>query len=240
MTEPLVDVTGARRRRDEARRRRRLTVVGVLVGVLVLVGGVVWLFQGSPWLAASRVRVEGTQVLTPDAVAQAAAVPLGGPLASVDTDAAQRRVTEALPAVESARVERAWPDAVLIRVVERRPVVAIPLGGVHVWVDAEGVAFHRTPKPPEGVMVAEGNVSEPAVLEALGKVAASLPGPVREKAVRIGATSPDSVVITLSDRRRVVWGSPDQPELKAQVLVPLLQVKASEYDVSAPTNPTTR
>lgn len=240
MSEPLVDVTGARRRRARARLKRRLLVGGVLLGVVLLVGGVVWLFQGSPWLAASRVRVEGTHVVTPDAVVQAAAVPLGGPLASLDTEAAGRRVTEALPAVASAHVERAWPDAVVIRVVERRPVVAIPLGGAQVWVDAEGVAFHRTPKPPEGVLMAEGNVSDAAVLAALGKVGASLPGPVREKAVRIGATSPDSVVITLSDRRRVVWGSPDQAELKGQVLVPLLQVKASEYDVSAPTNPTTR
>ena len=39
MTEPLVDVTGARRRRARARLRRRLVVAGIVAGVLAVIGG---------------------------------------------------------------------------------------------------------------------------------------------------------------------------------------------------------
>ncbi|NLE18761.1 MAG: peptidase S33, partial [Propioniciclava sp.] len=81
MTEPLVDVTGARRRRARARLRRRLVVAGIVAGVLAVIGGVAWVVLGSPWLAVREVRVEGATLVPVDQVVAAAAVPLGTPLA---------------------------------------------------------------------------------------------------------------------------------------------------------------
>lgn len=240
MTEPLVDVTGARLRRDRARRRRRLAVAGAVLAVLALVAGLVWAVWASPWLVAKQVRVSGTSLLTPEQVVSAAAVPLGTPLASLDTDAVAERVRTALPPVAAVEVARAWPDAVELAVTERVAVMVIPVAGEHMWVDGEGVAFHRTPQAPEGVMLAQGNLGDEFVLAALGRIASALPEAVRGQAVRIEASTPDSVVITLRDDRRVIWGSADQVELKARVLEPLLGVKAREYDVSAPSHPTTR
>ena len=71
MTEPLVDVTGARRRRARARLRRRLVVAGIVAGVLAVIGGVAWVVLGSPWLAVREVRVEGATLVPVDQVVAA-------------------------------------------------------------------------------------------------------------------------------------------------------------------------
>ena len=59
VTEPLVDVTGARKRRAQARLRRRKTVVGVLLGVLVLFGGGAWLMGYSSVFSVDKVTISG-------------------------------------------------------------------------------------------------------------------------------------------------------------------------------------
>ena len=220
--------------------QRRLRIAGIVAGVVALIGGVAWVVLGSPLLAATEVRVTGNQLLTADQVSQAAAIPLGGPLAQVDTGAAAQRVREALPAVATVEVDRAWPNAVSVAVTEARPSVVLALPGSWVWVAGDGRSFHSTPEPPEGVLEARGNLSDEDVLVTLARVADTLPQEVVEQAEAISAGSVDSVVVELTGKRRVVWGSAEDGELKGRVLVPLLKVKATEYDVSAPTHPTTR
>lgn len=240
MTEPLVDVTGARRRRAQARLRRRLTVLGVVLGVLAMVGGALWAVYASPWLAAHEVRVEGNALVPADEVAAAAAVPLGTPLASLDTTAIHDRVRAQVPAIADVVVTKVWPSTVTLAVTEWAPKVVLELPGLWVWISGEGQSFHTSPERPEGVIVARGNLAEEHVLATLAAVADDLPPEVREAADHIDAGSVDSVTITLKDSRRIVWGSAEHAELKASVLVPLLKVPAKEYDVSAPTHPTTR
>ena len=107
-------------RRRFARRRlaRRLVALRpVLIGVAVVaaVGGLVYLFYFSSALAAEKVDVKGTDVLSPSQVRRVAQVPVGDPLARVDTDAVAARV-EGLVAVRDVDVSRCWPDAVCIDV----------------------------------------------------------------------------------------------------------------------------
>ena len=72
------------------------------VAVVGLVGAGGWLVLWSDVLDVDNVSVEGTRLLTPAAVEQAAAVAQGAPLARVDLDAVATRV-ESLPAVDSSR-----------------------------------------------------------------------------------------------------------------------------------------
>ena len=237
--EPLVDVTGARRRRARAAARRRWRAVAIVLAVVAVVGGGVWLVWFSPAFTASTLRVEGNTLLTTAQVEAAASVPLGGPLAQVDTAGAEQRVG-ALPAVSRAGVERRWPDTVLITVTERVAVLAIPLGTRYVWVDAQGVAFHDSPEPPADTMLADASSADTEVLSAMARVAGALPDAVRAQAAEISASSVESIVVRLRDGRRIVWGSDGESALKARVIVPLLGVPGTVYDVSAPSHPTTR
>lgn len=240
MNEPLVDVTGARRRRARARLKRRLVVAGVAAGVLGLVGGGLWVVYASPVLAATEVEVSGNAIATTEQVVSAAAVPLGSPLASVDTTAVRARVLEGLPAVADVTVTRSWPSTVSLAVTEWTPEVVVELPGSWVWISGDGDSFHTSEERPEGVMVARGGLADEDILLTLASVAGSLPPAVRDQAEHIEASTVDSVTITLKDDRRIVWGSAEDAQLKGDVLVPLLQVPARVYDVSAPTHPTTR
>ncbi|HRL48785.1 MAG TPA: FtsQ-type POTRA domain-containing protein [Propioniciclava sp.] len=240
MSEPLVDVTGARKRRGRAKRRRWLKRAGLAALVGALLAGIAWVVWGSPWLLARQVEVTGVAVVTTQDVVDAASVPLGTPLAAIDAAGIEARVVDALPAVAAAKVSRVWPGTVSIAVTERQAVLAVPLSREFLWVSADGVIFHRTSEAPAGVLTATSGIANVQVIGAMAAVAAALPEQVRSQASTMSAASQDSIVVTLSDGRKITWGSADESELKARVVVPLLGVKAREYDVSAPTHPTTR
>ncbi len=240
MSEPLVDVTGARKRRGRAKRRRWLKRAGLAALVGALLAGIAWVVWGSPWLLARQVEVTGVAVVTTQDVVDAASVPFGTPLAAIDAAGIEARVVDALPAVAAAKVSRVWPGTVSIAVTERQAVLAVPLSREFLWVSADGVIFHRTSEAPAGVLTATSGIANVQVIGAMAAVAAALPEQVRSQASTMSAASQDSIVVTLSDGRKITWGSADESELKARVVVPLLGVKAREYDVSAPTHPTTR
>ena len=66
-----------------------------------------------------------------------------------------------------------------------------------------------------------------------------LPPELREQVRDAGATSPDAIELRLHSGSSVGWGSAAESDLKARVLLTLLQVPATRYDVSAPEAPTT-
>lgn len=239
MTVPLIDVTGHRQRRQREMRRRRLRRLGVVAALLALVGGLVWVVYGSPLLVVRDVAVVGNQLAAPELVVAVAEVPPDVPLALVDISAVADRVVQ-LQVVERAVVDRSWPSTITIRVTERQVRLAVVRTSGYDWVDVHGVVFHQTPGQPEGTMLAEVEGADHELLARIVTVADALPGKVRERARVITAETGDSIVVELSDGSRVVWGSAEESDLKAQVVAALMDVKAGVYDVSSPTHPTTR
>ncbi|MCY7344460.1 MAG: FtsQ-type POTRA domain-containing protein, partial [Pseudonocardia sp.] len=118
---------GARPRPSAGHYRRR-RLAALLVVVLVGLGvGARALVYDAGLADVEDVRVTGVlTVATPDVLA-AAAVPVGTPLADVDTATIADRVAR-LPAVASVRVTRGWPHTVTVAVTERVPVAATPAG----------------------------------------------------------------------------------------------------------------
>ncbi len=49
----------------------------------------------------------------------------------------------------------------------------------------------------------------------------------------------DQITLVLRDGRQVLWGSAEESDAKARVLVALLKEPAASYDVSVPGQPTT-
>jgi cell division protein FtsQ len=195
---------------------------------------VVWF---SSLLSVKEVRILGAVDVSADSVRQAAAVPAGIQLARVDSAGISERVGE-LPRVASVEVRRGWPDVLVVVVTERAPIAVTRAGSAWTYLDATGARFGTVHAVPRGMPLVSA-LSEPALTSALG-VYTALPSSLAAKVTTIAAKTRDDVVLTLADGTKVQWGGADQTERKAAVLLSLLKVKASFYDVSAPDLPTTR
>jgi cell division protein FtsQ len=136
--------------RARQRRLRAALPWAVGAGVAVVAGALVWLVYGTSVLGVRDVRVVGAQLLTPLQVEQAAAVPADQPLARVDLDGVRARV-RALAAVDRVVVRRSWPSTLVVEVVERTAVAAVPGDGDFTLVDGGGVPYRVVPQQPDGL-----------------------------------------------------------------------------------------
>ncbi|MFT4298502.1 MAG: FtsQ-type POTRA domain-containing protein [Aeromicrobium sp.] len=233
----------ARRRRERLRRTLRVLTVLVVVAIL---GAGVWLVAFSSVLAADRVKVTGVDLLSTQEVLAAADVPLGTPLVRLDVDGIEERVSSLAP-VESVDVSRSWTGTVTVAVTERTAVAWVDDGGEIRGVDRFGADFRTFDEPPaltEIRVPAEQGRDRRQSLEGLGSVVDTLASSAPELLGQIAygeAQSQDSITFQLVDGRRVQWGSAEESERKIEVIEALLaSVEATEYDVSAPEQPTTR
>lgn len=231
------------RRRATAVRRRMLRLVLASVLAAGLVAGLVWLVAFSPVLAASTVRVEGAADADADAVLEAAAVPLGAPLARLDTGAIAARVQERAPFVRAAGVHRAWPDTVVVEVVPRTPLLAVrgPQGEVSL-VDEQAVSFRDVDSVPAGLPVVDRPTDAAATEDALLAVIDALRllrDDQRERVTDLRVSGYDQVSFTLGTVR-VIWGGRAEGAKKLAVLDALLRTNPALVDVSAPDTPITR
>lgn len=225
-----------KKRRD---RRRLLLRWGVTSGTLVLVVFMAWLLFLSPAFRVRDVTVSGTKLLSAEAVRDAAVVPVGSPIITLDRGGIEERVRQ-LPAVESVEVARDLPSTVSIVVTERSAVYQRVEGGTFEWVDADGVVFSTSQEPADGVVQAVTTGKDARLLRDVATVVAHIPEAVRPRVVQVRGEAIDRIILQLDGDALVVWGSSEQSELKADVLVALLPMDAKVYDVSAPSYPTTR
>jgi len=214
--------------------RSRLLVGLALLGAGAAAG--MWLLLVSPALSVQRVTVSGTRTLDPVAIARAAEIRLGAPLARLDMAAAAARVA-AHDRVASVAVRRSWPTTVAITIVERVPIAATRTAEGWRLVDAEGHLFSgpedRSALP---ILTAAGTAERQAAAATL----AALPGALLGEVTRIDAASPEDVQLVLADGTRVAWGAAELHERKASVLAVLRRVPGRVYDVSAPEVPAVR
>jgi cell division protein FtsQ len=202
----------------------------------------VWLVELSPVLVTRSVRVEGVPAGEVPDIVRRAAVPMGTPLAKVDTRAISRRVA-ALASLASVTVSRSYPNTVLIRAARRVPVLAVkdPQGQVEV-VDAEGIAYATVTAPPQGVPLIN-TVESPSSTESLRAamtVLRALSPEQRSRVTDVTVMGPNMVTLKLGGVT-VVWGGASEPQLKVEVMTALLRQKdARTIDVSAPRTPVIR
>lgn len=227
-------------RRQRSRRWLTWRYVAAALAFVVLVGlGVYGLFFSS-WLRTEGVEVLGNDLLTEQQVLATAEVPTGGPLVRVDLEAIEKRM-RSLATVKSVDVSRKWPHEVRIDIVERTPIAVLDLGKREAALDADGTAFPAPPRARKGLprLKVGAGANKDALQEGAAVVASLAPevaGIVEYAEVR----TVDEILLHLRDGRLVRWGSADQSEDKAAVLLELLSVKAQTYDVSVPGSPTTR
>ena len=226
-----------RRFMARARQRKLRAAVpwAIGAGVLTLVGALVWTAYGTDVLGVRDVQVVGAQLVTPQSVREAAAVPMKVPLARVDLDAVRDRV-QALAPVDRAIVTRDWPGTVLVEVVERTAVAAVPAGERFALVDDEGVAFRTVNRRPAELPLARVARPGPDDLNtrAALTVLSALTDDLREQLLAVTVEAPARIRLDLRGDRTVVWGDETQSETKSRVATALLARAGSVIDVSAP------
>lgn len=216
----------------------KLFLVSLLLIVAATSVGLVLYF--TPLMAARGIVVNGIGAVTREEVLDAAHVKPGTPLLQINTDRVADRVA-AIRRVASAHVQRDYPSALMITVVERIPVVVKDLpDGPHLF-DRDGVDFATAPPPPAlpYLDVENPGPADPATKAALAVLTALRPEVVAQVS-RIAAPSVASITLTLGDGRTVIWGTNDRTEEKAQKLAALLTRPGRTYDVSSPDLPTVR
>ncbi len=216
----------------------RYVVASILL--LALVAGSIWLVYFSTVLTVKRVDVEGETSLTRGQILAQANVPEGEQLARLDIDAIANRL-RSVAAIRTVDVSRKWPDAVRIIVEERVAIAVIDIGGRLRGLDADGVVFNEYAKAPPGLpRVSSTTQTTPEALEEAATVIAALPPPLRRLVDHVEVLTVDQITLVLRDGRTVVWGSSDDSKQKAEVLLALLNQPGKIYDVSVPSQPTTR
>lgn len=211
------------------------TVLLVVVGV-----GLGLILYFTPAMSARNIVVTGTGVVTREEVLDAAQVRVGTPLLQINTNQVADRVA-AIRRVASARVQRQYPSALRITIVERIPMVVKDFpDGPHLF-DRDGVDFATDPPPPAVPYIDVDNPgpTDPATLAAL-KVLSTLRPEVAGEVGRIAAPSVSSITLTLTDGRVVIWGTTDRAAEKAEKLAALLTQPGRTYDVSSPDLPTVK
>ncbi|HZJ04894.1 MAG TPA: FtsQ-type POTRA domain-containing protein [Nocardioidaceae bacterium] len=227
-------------RRQRARRWLAWRRILAIVLVAAAAAGSVWLMLFSSVLAVADVSVDGNEVLDPQQVRRAAAVPTGEPLATVDLDAIAARI-EALPPVKSVDVSRAWPDRVRIAIRERDAVAVLERDGAVRGVDDEGVLFRSYPSVPNGLPVVRmGAGTESDALAEATTVVGVLPRNLATMVDFVEVDTIDTISLRLRSGPTIFWGSADDSANKAKVIAVLLKQEASTYDVSVPAQPTIR
>jgi len=233
---PDKSVFQVRRRQARRRRLRRGIVIGLVAAVILTLA---WLVGFSAVLSVQKVEGDGVTLVSADDVITAAAVPVGTPLIRVSQAAVAERVTAALPEAEAVTISRRWPNTLVIHVTERAIVYQVVYGGAYHWVSADGLKFHTTPDA-QPVPIAVVPVDDQKLLADVAIVVQALPAALALHLASITALTADSITLYLDDGRQVMWGSAEQSDLKAQVIVPLMNVPGTVYDVSAPSNPAVR
>lgn len=228
-------------RLEPGRRRspRVVDIIGVIALVLLLLSAG-WLALFSSVLAVRQVIVTGARDLSAAQVRDVAAVPIGRPLLRLDLDAIARRTAQ-IPQVASAEVIRDWPRTVTVRVVERRPVLAVQQPGGYLMVDRSGLAYEMRGSIPSGVVNAQVNPDNRSLLTEVGVVSTALPAGLRKRVQRVSAISTDGITLTLDSGVVVVWGNSTDSALKAQLTATLLRRDPKiSIDVSSPHDPAVR
>jgi cell division protein FtsQ len=243
-----VAANATRSLRDRLRRGLPQTAAGrvlLAVAAIAVFTAATWTTTRSALLDVDHIAVYGNSVVTPAEAASGAGLHRGEPMVSVNTAAAERHLRR-LPWVDTAVVERAFPNTVRIHVTERVPaaVAARPAGG---WVvlDRGGRVLAeqagRTAKLPE--VIGAGDTPAPGTSLAAARpaldVVAALPEPLRQQ---VASVTLDGEAVRLQmGAREVRFGPPTQLAAKVAALSVLLERVGSRsvaaLDVRVPQAP---
>jgi cell division protein FtsQ len=240
-------------RRSEGRRRLAV-LVGVLAVLLLPLG--YWGLEHSSIFSASRVVVAGASANVDAQVQGVVAADVAGKsLLQVNASALATRL-EAIPAVRSARVDRAFPHTVAVTVVMERPVAFVRAGKTGYVVSADGRVLRTIAKAPKHLAklmlpafpaLAPGHTIDSSAMRAALTVLTTAPHRFPRDIARIKgvAAGPAGVVAVFGHKLHIQLGDTTRLTLKLRVAALVLSKMGESIrrsvayvNVSAPARPT--
>ncbi|NLA36343.1 MAG: FtsQ-type POTRA domain-containing protein [Actinobacteria bacterium] len=247
-----VDPRFVERRNDVAhsRRRQRLRKLAAIAFAPVIGAGAV-LAVYSPLLDVDRIDIIGSSTLSANELARISGLELGDPMLATKLG----EVEEALaadPRFERVTVERKWPNAVSVRVSDRRVLAALD-GPSRSVVIGEGGIVMRDTEPEDfigRIQIAADVDTEvgdrlPDALAAAVEVVTRLPFEVGWNVASTVINDEGELVFTLTDDTVVVFGTVENADAKVQSVVTMLTSNVDRrgvcrIDVRVPSAPTVR
>jgi cell division protein FtsQ len=184
-------------------------------------------FPQSALFALDRVEISGGSHLNEDAILALAGIRRGDRLFAIDPSAAARRL-RADPRIKAADVWVRPPRAITVRVVDRRPLVALVVGDRRAWLGDDLVAVHvlgQAGSLPEVVdrvgrspwVRAGAPVASPGAAVAIA-VLPAVPPALRAQLTRIEIAAGPDVTLGLQSGLQIRVGAPaTAPDRLAQV-----------------------
>ena len=246
-----------RKERAPLTRARKLLYTASALAIIAVLYVVLVFF--SPLLATQKITVRGTSLLETTQVEQKLEPLRGVPLTRID----EKKVRELLGqdnVIRSVQVESRPPHELVVTLKERTAVAVVKQGDTYHTVDSDGVSLLESATQPDtSVPLVRFSGDDPqasAEFRTISTALSAMPSELLAQVKEAGATSTSSITLTLRDNTTVQWGTAEESELKAKVLLSLHQAiakraqeeKSSEaqtqkvtvYDVSAPRVPVTR
>ena len=249
-------LSATRSLRDRLRRGFPQTLIGrilVAVAAIALFTGATWTTTRSALLDVDHIQVTGGSVVTPEQATTGAGLHRSQPMVSVNTAAAERRLRR-LPWVNTAVVERAFPNTVRIHLTERvAAATAATATGGWVLLDTGGRVLAERPERAGNLPEVIGAGATPAPGSTLTAarpaldVVAALPDAIRRQ---VTSATLDGESVTLhTGLREIRIGPPAQLAAKVAALsvlldrvgsrsVAILDVRVPQAPVVVPTAPT--
>ena len=246
-----------RKERAPLTRARKLLYTASALAIIAVLYVVLVFF--SPLLATQKITVRGASLLETTQVEQKLEPLRGVPLTRID----EKKVRELLGqdnVIRSVQVESRPPHELVVTLKERTAVAVVKQGDTYHTVDSDGVSLLESATQPDtSVPLVRFSGDDPktsAEFRTISTALSAMPSELLAQVKEAGATSTSSITLTLRDNTTVQWGTAEESELKAKVLLSLRQAiakraqeetsseaqtqKVTVYDVSAPRVPVTR
>lgn len=246
-----------RKERAPLTRARKLLYTASAMAIIAVLYVVLVFF--SPLLATQKITVRGASLLETTQVEQKLEPLRGVPLTRID----EKKVRELIGqdnVIRSVQVESRPPHELVVTLKERTAVAVVKQGDTYHTVDSDGVSLlESTTQPDTSVPLVHFSGDDPQTsveFRTISTALSAMPSELLAQVKEASATSTSSITLTLRDNTTVQWGTAEESELKAKVLLSLRQAIAKRaqeesssgaqtqqvtvYDVSAPRVPVTR
>lgn len=246
-----------RKERAPLTRARKLLYTASALAIIAVLYVVLVFF--SPLLATQKITVRGASLLETTQVEQKLEPLRGVPLTRID----EKKVRELIGqdnVIRSVQVESRPPHELVVTLKERTAVAVVKQGDTYHTVDSDGVSLLESATQPDtSVPLVRFSGDDPqtsAEFHTISTALSAMPSELLAQVKEANATSTSSITLTLRDNTTVQWGTAEESELKAKVLLSLRQAiakraqeessseaqtqKVTVYDVSAPRVPVTR